>query len=141
MTLLWVLRDLLRMTGTKSGCGAGVCGECAVLRGRAAVRCCQMPLRDADGKNLTTIEGLSSSGTHPCQKAWVAEDVLQCGCCQAGRIITAGSASARAPEIHILPNIAGFGGFGEHPVPPVAPAVANAIFALMGKRLRRGPLA
>jgi isoquinoline 1-oxidoreductase alpha subunit len=89
MPLLWVLRDLLGMTGTKFGCGAGVCGACAVQRAGGAVRSCQVPVRDADGKSFTTIEGLSRSGTHPCQKAWVAEDVSQCGYCQAGMIMTA----------------------------------------------------
>jgi aerobic-type carbon monoxide dehydrogenase small subunit (CoxS/CutS family) len=89
MPLLWVLRDVLRITGTKFGCGAGICGACTVHRGGAAVRSCQVPLRDADGKSFTTIEGLSTSGTHPCQKAWVAEDVSQCGYCQAGMIMTA----------------------------------------------------
>jgi len=89
MPLLWVLRDLLRMTGTKYGCGAGVCGACTVHRGATAVRSCQVPLRDADGKSFTTIEGLSPAGPHPCQKAWVAEDVSQCGYCQAGMIMTA----------------------------------------------------
>ncbi|HVY94921.1 MAG TPA: (2Fe-2S)-binding protein [Bryobacteraceae bacterium] len=89
MPLLWVLRDLLRMTGTKYGCGAGVCGACTIHRGATPVRSCQVPLSAADGKSFTTIEGLSPSGTHPCQKAWVAEDVAQCGYCQAGMIMTA----------------------------------------------------
>jgi len=89
MPLLWVLRDLLRITGTKYGCGAGVCGACTVHRGGTAVRACQVPLSAAHGKSFTTIEGLSASGTHPCQKAWVEEDVSQCGYCQAGMIMTA----------------------------------------------------
>ena|SRR3569833_1483012 len=89
MPLLWVLRDLLNMTGTKFGCGAGVCGACTVHRSGVAVRSCQIPLRDADEKSFTTIEGLSAAGGHPCQKAWVAEDVSQCGYCQAGMIMTA----------------------------------------------------
>lgn len=89
MPLLWVLRDLLRITGTKYGRGAGVCGACTVHRGGTAVRACQVPLSTAHGKSFTTIEGLSASGTHPCQTAWVEEDVSQCGYCQAGMIMTA----------------------------------------------------
>lgn len=89
MPLLWVLRDLLGMTGTKFGCGAGVCGACTVHRGGAAVRSCQVPLGEADGKSFTTIEGLAGAGGHPCQKAWITEDVSQCGYCQAGMIMTA----------------------------------------------------
>lgn len=89
MPLLWVIRDLLGMTGTKFGCGAGVCGACTVHRGNAAVRSCQIPLSSASGKSFTTIEGLSRNGAHPCQKAWVEEDVAQCGYCQAGMIMTA----------------------------------------------------
>jgi aerobic-type carbon monoxide dehydrogenase small subunit (CoxS/CutS family) len=90
--LLWVLRDTLGMTGTKFGCGAGVCGACTVLDGNAqAVRSCQLTAADANGKRFTTIEGLSADGVglHPCQRAWLEEDVAQCGYCQAGMIMTA----------------------------------------------------
>ncbi|HJQ38850.1 MAG TPA: (2Fe-2S)-binding protein [Thermoanaerobaculia bacterium] len=88
--LLWVLRDTLGMTGTKFGCGVGVCGACTVLDGNAkAVRACQIAAADANGKRFTTIEGLSADGSHPCQRAWLDEDVAQCGYCQAGMIMTA----------------------------------------------------
>jgi len=89
MPLLWVLRDLLRLTGTKYGCGVGVCGACTIHQGNTAVRACQIPIHQAAGKSYTTIEGLSTDGEHPCQKAWIAEDVAQCGYCQAGMIMTA----------------------------------------------------
>src|SRR5260370_42133344 len=89
MPLLWVLRDLLRMTGTKYGCGVGVCGACTVHENNAAVRSCQIPLSKAAGKSYTTIEGLSPDGGHPCQKAWIDEDVAQCGYCQPGMIMAA----------------------------------------------------
>jgi isoquinoline 1-oxidoreductase alpha subunit len=89
MPLLWVLRDLLQLKGTKYGCGVGVCGACTVHHGDAPVRACQIPLADADGQSYTTIEGLSLTGDHPCQVAWIAEDVAQCGYCQPGMIMTA----------------------------------------------------
>jgi isoquinoline 1-oxidoreductase alpha subunit len=89
MPLLWVLRDLLYLTGTKYGCGVGVCGACTVHEGTTAVRSCQVPIGAAHGKSYTTIEGLSPDGTHPCQVAWLEEDVAQCGFCQPGMIMTA----------------------------------------------------
>ncbi|HSS21285.1 MAG TPA: (2Fe-2S)-binding protein [Pyrinomonadaceae bacterium] len=89
MPLLWVLRDLLSLTGTKYGCGVGVCGACTVHEDGRAVRSCQTKISDSAGKNYTTIEGLSAHGDHPCQRAWIAEDVAQCGYCQAGMIMTA----------------------------------------------------
>lgn len=89
--LLWVLRDELELTGTKFGCGVGVCGACTVHRDGQAVRSCQIPVEQANGKSFTTIEGLSAHGDHPCQKAWLEEDVAQCGYCQAGMIMTAAS--------------------------------------------------
>lgn len=89
MPLLWVLRDLLTLTGTKYGCGVGVCGACTVHEGDRAVRSCQVKIADAAGKNYTTIEGLSANADHPCQRAWIEEDVAQCGFCQAGMIMTA----------------------------------------------------
>lgn len=98
MPLLWVLRDLLQMTGTKYGCGVGVCGACAVLQGKVAVRACQIPVSEADGRNYTTIEGLSPTGEHPCQKAWIEEDVAQCGYCQPGMIITAAALLLKNPN-------------------------------------------
>jgi isoquinoline 1-oxidoreductase alpha subunit len=89
MPLLWVLRDLLHMTGTKFGCGAGVCGACTVHENNVAVRSCQIAVSQAAGKRYTTIEGLSDAGDHPCQRAWIEEDVAQCGYCQPGMIMTA----------------------------------------------------
>jgi len=89
MPLLWVLRDRLKLTGTKYGCGMGVCGACTVLKGREAVRSCQVPISAASGLRFTTIEGLSPDGSHPCQRAWLEEDVAQCGYCQPGMILEA----------------------------------------------------
>ena len=93
--LLWVLRDELALTGTKFGCGAGVCGACTVLQGNEALRSCQIAARDAAGKRFTTIEGLSN---HPCQRAWLEEDVAQCGYCQAGMIMSACALLAKHPR-------------------------------------------
>ena len=87
--LLWMLRDTLGLTGTKFGCGVGVCGACTVLENGSALRACQIPCSEAAGRNFVTIEGLSSDGDHPCQRAWLEEDVAQCGYCQAGMIMTA----------------------------------------------------
>jgi len=89
MPLLWVLRDILGLKGTKYGCGAGVCGACTVHQGGEAVHSCLIPVAQANGKAYTTIEGLSPAGDHPCQRAWVDEDVSQCGYCQTGMIMTA----------------------------------------------------
>ena len=77
MPLLWALRDLLRLTGTKYGCGMGVCGACTVHEDGIAVRSCQIPLSATTGKRYTTIEGLSVEGSHPCQRAWLEQDVSQ----------------------------------------------------------------
>src|SRR3954467_8482450 len=82
--LLWVLRDVLGLTGTKYGCGQALCGACTVHVDGAAVRACVMPVRSAVGKDIVTIEGLSPDGTHPLQKAWTELAVPQCGFCQAG---------------------------------------------------------
>ena len=89
MPLLWALRDFLQLTGTKYGCGMGVCGSCTVQEGGVPVRSCQIPMSSTGGKIYLTIEGLSANGEHPCQKAWVEEDVSQCGYCQAGMIMQA----------------------------------------------------
>ncbi len=95
--LLWYLRDELGLTGTKFGCGIGACGACTVhLEGRA-IRSCQTPLSATQGKSVTTIEGLSSSGTHPVQRAWRAHNVPQCGYCQSGQIMQAASLLATTP--------------------------------------------
>jgi aerobic-type carbon monoxide dehydrogenase small subunit (CoxS/CutS family) len=87
--LLWALRDVLALTGTKYGCGMGLCGACTVHVGGQAVRSCQVALKTMGGKQVTTIEGLSANRSHPVQLAWIAEDVPQCGYCQSGQIMTA----------------------------------------------------
>ena len=98
MPLLWVLRDRLGLTGTKFGCGMGICGACTVhLDGRAA-RSCQVPIREAARHRVVTIEGLSAAGDHPCQRAWIAEDVAKCGYCQAGMIMTAAALLTERPK-------------------------------------------
>ena len=87
--LLWVLRDTLGLTGTKYGCGVGQCGACTVHLDGVAVRACLTPVGQVGTRPVVTIEGLSSDGSHPVQQAWLAEDVPQCGYCQAGQIMTA----------------------------------------------------
>jgi aerobic-type carbon monoxide dehydrogenase small subunit (CoxS/CutS family) len=89
MPLLWALRDHLNLTGSKYGCGAGLCGACTVHVDGSATRSCQMRLADTAKKAITTIEGLSKDGTHPLQKAWIEHDVPQCGYCQAGHLMQA----------------------------------------------------
>ena len=88
-TLLWVLRDTLGLTGTKYSCGIGACGACTVLVDGRAVRSCSTTTESVAGKQITTIEGLSPDGSHPVQRAWIAEQVPQCGYCQPGQIMTA----------------------------------------------------
>lgn len=87
--LLWVLRDELAMTGTKFGCGRGFCGACTVLADGEPIRSCSAPLGDVAAKKIVTIEGLSPDGNHPLQRAWLVENVPQCGYCQAGQIMSA----------------------------------------------------
>src|ERR1700688_1785787 len=87
--LLWVLRDVLGVTGTKFGCGRAQCGACTVHAGGQPLRSCVMPLSAVDGLAITTIEGLSTDGTHPVQRAWAELDVVQCGYCQSGQIMSA----------------------------------------------------
>lgn len=89
MPLLWMLRETLRLTGTKYGCGMGQCGACTVLLDGASVRSCLIPVEAAAGKSITTIEGLSRDSSHPVQRAWIAEQVAQCGYCQSGQILSA----------------------------------------------------
>jgi aerobic-type carbon monoxide dehydrogenase small subunit (CoxS/CutS family) len=87
--LLWVLRDSLAMTGTKFGCGIAQCGACTVHIDGTPSRSCQLPVSTLAGKNITTIEGISTDGSHPVQQAWIAEQVPQCGYCQSGQIMSA----------------------------------------------------
>ena len=88
MPLLWVLRDMLDLTGTKFGCGVSACGACTVLINDHAMRSCQVSVKAAAGQAITTIEGLSEDGTHPVQKAWEKVAVPQCGYCQTGQMMT-----------------------------------------------------
>jgi aerobic-type carbon monoxide dehydrogenase small subunit (CoxS/CutS family) len=87
--LLWALRDTLKLTGTKFGCGIAQCGACTVLIDGRATRSCSVPIAAVNGKAVTTIEGLSAEGTHPVQLAWIEHDVPQCGYCQSGQIMAA----------------------------------------------------
>ena len=96
--LLWAIRDHLQLTGTKYGCGAGLCGACTVHIDGKAVKSCRFPLTRAAGKAVTTIEGLSPDASHPLQKAWIAEQVPQCGYCQSGQIMHAADLLARNPK-------------------------------------------
>ena len=96
--LLWVLRDQLNLTGTKYGCGMGLCGACTVHLDGEAVRSCQTPVSSVGAKKITTIEGLSGDNSHPVQQAWIAEQVPQCGYCQPGQIMTAAALLAKTPR-------------------------------------------
>ncbi len=98
MRLLWVLRDVLGMTGAKFGCGMSLCGACTVHLDGEAVRSCVMPVSVAAGKKITTIEGLSADGSHALQKAWVEHQVPQCGYCQTGMIMSAAALLAKKPQ-------------------------------------------
>ncbi len=96
--LLWVLRDTLGLTGTKYGCGQSLCGACTVHLNGAPIRSCQTKIADATAGAITTIEGLSVNRAHPIQKAWMAEDVPQCGYCQSGMIMSAAALLAANPK-------------------------------------------
>jgi isoquinoline 1-oxidoreductase alpha subunit len=98
MPLLWALRDALGLTGTKFGCGQALCGACTVHLDGQVVRSCVTPVRRAEGKSVTTIEGLSPDGSHPLQRAWVELAVPQCGFCQAGQIMTAAALLKKTPK-------------------------------------------
>jgi len=98
MPLLWVLRDVLHLTGTKYGCGEGLCGACTVHINGEPVRSCLLSVSNASGREITTIEGLSSHHSHPVQQAWISENVPQCGYCQAGQIMSAAALLARNPN-------------------------------------------
>ena len=96
--LLWVLRDTLGLTGTKFGCGVGQCGACTILLDGEAMISCQLNVGECQGKSITTIEGLAANRSHPLQKAWIAEDVPQCGYCQSGQIMAAAALLMRKPR-------------------------------------------
>ena len=96
--LLWVLRDALGLTGTKFGCGAGLCGACTVHLDGKPVRSCLTPVAAAEGRSVTTIEGLAGEGVHPLQQAWIDEQVPQCGYCQSGQIMAAAALLTEKPH-------------------------------------------
>ncbi|HWX69139.1 MAG TPA: (2Fe-2S)-binding protein [Steroidobacteraceae bacterium] len=98
MPLLWVLRDIVGLTGTKYGCGMALCGACTVHLEGAPVRSCVTPVSAASGKRVTTIEGLSTDNSHPVQRAWLELDVPQCGYCQSGQIMSAAALLAQTPQ-------------------------------------------
>ncbi|GGO85595.1 (2Fe-2S)-binding protein [Marinobacterium nitratireducens] len=97
--LLWVLRDKLKLKGTKFGCGKGLCGACTVHFNGNPTRACQLPLSAASGGQVRTIEGLSENGDHPLQKAWIEEDVPQCGYCQPGQLMSAAALLASGAPV------------------------------------------
>ena len=96
--LLWVLRDELGLPGTKFGCGMGLCGACTVIANGEAIRSCSTTIADVKGQKITTIEGLSPDGSHPVQRAWMAENVAQCGYCQVGQIMAAAALLKQKPK-------------------------------------------
>jgi isoquinoline 1-oxidoreductase alpha subunit len=96
--LLWVLREQIKLTGTKFGCGAGLCGACMVHIDGDRAFSCQVQLSEVSGRSVTTIEGLSPSSSHPLQKAWLAENVPQCGYCQSGQIMSAAALLSKSPK-------------------------------------------
>jgi aerobic-type carbon monoxide dehydrogenase small subunit (CoxS/CutS family) len=98
MPLLWVLRDAIGLTGTKFGCGLQQCGACTVHLDGVAARSCGIPVSQVGNRKVTTIEGLSETSSHPLQRAWVAEQVPQCGYCQSGQIMSAAALLARTPK-------------------------------------------
>jgi isoquinoline 1-oxidoreductase alpha subunit len=98
MPLLWALRDVLNLVGTKYGCGIGECGSCTVLMNGVPIRSCRVRTTAMEGKDITTIEGLSANGDHPVQRAWNDEDVPQCGYCQAGQVLSAAALLTRIPS-------------------------------------------
>lgn len=98
MPLLWVLRDLVGLTGPKYGCGIGSCGACTVLVAGEEQRSCQLPISELGSRKIVTIEGLSEKGDHPLQKAWIEHDVPQCGYCQAGQIMTGAALLMKNPN-------------------------------------------
>ena len=110
MPLLWVIRDVVRLTGTKYGCGIAQCGACTVHLNGEAVRSCVTPVSAVGDREITTIEGLSPDGSHPVQRAWIAEDVPQCGYCQSGQIMSVAAllaSSAKPTDDEIDTALAG----------------------------------
>ncbi len=110
MPLLWVIRDVVRLTGTKYGCGIAQCGACTVHLNGEAVRSCVTPVSEVGDREITTIEGLSPDGSHPVQRAWIAEDVPQCGYCQSGQIMSVAAllaSSAKPTDDEIDTALAG----------------------------------
>jgi isoquinoline 1-oxidoreductase alpha subunit len=132
--LLWHLRDGLRLTGTKYGCGAGLCGACTVHVDGEAVAACTLPMSAVSGKSVTTIEGLANGpNLHPVQQAWIDEDVAQCGYCQAGQVMAAVALLRKVPDpgpadIDGITNLCRCGTY-----PRVRRAIARAAKAMGGK--------
>ena len=116
--LLWIIRDQIGLTGTKYGCGAGLCGACTVHVDGRALRSCQTPISAVEGTKVVTIEGLSADASHPLQKAWIAEQVPQCGYCQSGQIMAATALLNKTPHPtdaqidHAMTNICRCGTYG-----------------------------
>jgi isoquinoline 1-oxidoreductase alpha subunit len=132
MPLLWYLRDTLRLTGTKFGCGIGACGACTVLIDGKAARACMTPLQSVTGREVTTIEGLEGAQLHPVQQAWIEHDVAQCGYCQAGQIMSAVALLSRKRK----PSEADIAGIGNlcrcGTYPRIRSAIQRAV-VLMGE--------
>ena len=134
MPLLWFLRDTLRLTGTKFGCGIGACGACTVLLDGKATRACITPMQAAATHQVTTVEGLETTVLHPVQQAWIEEDVAQCGYCQAGQIIAAVDLLKRKPkpsdeDIASIGNLCRCGTY-----PRIRRAIARAADLMQGQK-------
>ncbi len=134
MPLLWFLRDTLRLTGTKFGCGIGACGACTVLLDGKAARACVTPMQAAANHQITTIEGLETDALHPVQQAWIEQDVAQCGYCQAGQIMAAVDLLQRKPkpgddDIAMIGNLCRCGTY-----PRVRKAILRAAELLQGDK-------
>jgi isoquinoline 1-oxidoreductase alpha subunit len=134
MPLLWYLRDVLRLTGTKYGCGVGACGACTVLVDGKAQRACQTPVKAVTNQSVTTIEGLAGAELHPLQQAWIDEDVVLCGYCQTGQIMAAADLLKRNPhpsdaDIGKISNLCRCGSY-----PRVRAAIKRAADAMQAPR-------
>jgi isoquinoline 1-oxidoreductase alpha subunit len=134
MPLLWFLRDTLRLTGSKFGCGIGACGACTVLIDGKAARSCVMPMTAVAERKVTTIEGLEGDALHPVQQAWIDEDVAQCGYCQAGQIMAAVDLLKRKPkpsddDIAAIGNLCRCGTY-----PRIRKAILRAADTMQGDR-------